>query len=263
MGVSGTWFNTRVYNDPTPSRSAGVNPAHLQGSLAPGRAPIQGPPTNIPIVVEQPQDWDTWGDGSVPGWERLGNTDTESHQAYEVDSGVPETVAVAEGNAYRSQDMGAVDGRLRGLSAYNDGAETHITSQTSYSQVDDGTFNESQSVLYQRQAKGAAINNPEGLERQITPRIQRWSTRKFPQPFRTHDQHALRDRRAMPANSAKAVEGDQYGSPFDSDVYPYPSGNWTPTQQRQPQLWDQSVLDQQNQVNDPTITSEDEMGSDW
>lgn len=266
--TSGAWKETRYFVPESP-QSAPVDPAHLHGTLPEGRAPIKGPIQDVPLVTLD----DTWADfdfdGERAGWERYGNepagseitldrkpvppADTPArppngppphrwrhtiatrtwaaHNANNYSSGVPLETAVLEGGWNRSRDLGAVAGRARALAEQEHPNNVNAPNTSPLA-------GHNPSVGIARGSNGLTLNNPEGIPGHQTPTLQRFNQRKYPQPWRTHEQHALRDARAWQSGPQTTMPGDLYGSPFDSDQVDWNTGTTVPEVRTQPDMWD-------------------------
>jgi hypothetical protein len=241
--VSGAW-RTATYADVTPVRSLPVDPAHLTGHYPDGKAPTELPVPDIPIVVvEGAASWGAYAlPGEVAGWQRLGDTDTDSHVAYDVSTGVPFEVAGTEGMAWREADHGAVAGRLRAL---DEGEWEHRSTTEFGSPMAGGPGYQGGGISVRRGLSGLPLNNPDGIPGHLTPRVQRWGdpTRRFGPAVRTHHAHTLHGRWAWSSAPQTYTAGDLYGSPFDSNSVITTSGARTPLRQTVPGTWDQSITD--------------------
>jgi hypothetical protein len=260
----GAWRASVVSGvDPVPPQSIPANVAHMQaGGIPDGKPPIQGAAMDLPIVVEDPDPFN-WGDADVPGWDRYGNTDMTDHDAYDTTGGENETTALAEGNAWRSVDLGMPQGRTQGMPGWTE-RNSNVTINTPFFK-DGGSL-----VSLERASKVADVNNPDGIPGHSTPKVTVRNFRKFPTPYRNMDEYSASKIKAYTATpTVPPGRGDRYSSPFISsaNAVAYPAGPRQPAMYTQPTLWDQQLATANTAVIDnsspTTAIIEPGIGTGW
>lgn len=262
---------------------------------APIKARPANIPIVVPDSTDDWASWGG-GTREIPGWQRLGNTVTDdnlayaelgdqppgsvttgspghrappgpplrlptafgydAHNAYQVTSGAPIEAAEVEGDYWRSQDHGAVAGRLAGPSYAQ--FDANNTLATTYAKAGPAP-----SLTVARGSNGLALNNPQGQPGHgDIPRIQRFGNwrRRFGNPTRTHNTHTLRQRTPWAWTTVDPPANDPFGSPFDRGTVVVNTGTTVPERMQTPQQWDQSVLDMPLNAGMPT---EDDLGGDF
>lgn len=234
-GQAGGW--QRLGNTPTDD-----HPAYLENPPAPPGTPTRGasPSPRSP---------------AGPPARLLAGLGFDAHDAYQVSSGVGFPAALAEADAARRVDLGAVAGRARGPS------ETHDTNRTVLTGWPlAGGPGYQPGVALARGGNALPFNNPEGFLGHTTPRMQRFSNTaiNFGPALRTHHGHTLRPHTPWAHTTTTVSPHDPYGSPFDAAMVLVNTGTTSPERMVTPTNWDQTIVDTPGGGNIPS--SEDSNG---